>query len=185
MLKTKSKKRGKKGAFQHLKAIEGKQLTEEQIKAFVVKYEKDGNFFGHKIPCTVTGKLSVCVGPWLRKKVKEYGSVEKLLRNYTSRAAKKQERILTMKPKAIGAKKGRKRKERITIKDVPKMPTGTKRPQTAEEFTEASKRECARPDQYLNNGRHCEGCEYYAICENKLKRLPKWVKFKNGKFINT
>jgi hypothetical protein len=181
MLKTKTK-RGRKSTTT-IKAVNGKQLTDEEIKAFVAKYEKDGNFPGHKIPCTVTGKLSVCVGPWLRKKVKEYGSAENLLRNYKSRAAKKQERILTMKPKAIGAKKGRKRRERITIADVPKMPVGTKRPQSAEEFTEASQRECARPDIYLDNGRHCLDCPHYAICENGIKCLPRGFKFVDGKFV--
>ncbi len=88
-----------------------------------------------------------------------------------------------MKPKAIGAKKGRKRRERITIADVPKMPVGTKRPQSAEEFTEASQRECARPDIYLDNGRHCLDCPYYAICENGLKCLPRGFKFVDGQFI--
>lgn len=181
MPKTKSK-RGRKSTTT-VRAISGKQLSEEEIKQFAAKYEKDGNFPGHKIPCTVTGKLSVCVGPWLRKKVKEYGSVEKLLKNYTSRAAKKQERLLTMKPKAIGAKKGRKNKKRITIADIPKMPVGTRRPQTDEEFTEVSLRECARPDIFLDNGRHCLDCPYFNLCENGIKCLPKGFKFVDGEFV--
>lgn len=37
-----------------LKAIAGKQLTEDLIKVYVDKFNKDGNFPGHKIPCTVT-----------------------------------------------------------------------------------------------------------------------------------
>lgn len=165
-----------------LKAIAGKQLTEDQIKVYVDKFNKDGNFPGHKIPCTVTGKLTTAVGPWLRKKVKEFGSAEALLRGYKCRGALKSEK--PQKVKAI-SKKGRPRRERIGVKDIPAMPTGTKRPQTAEEFTEASHRECARPDIFLDNGRHCLDCPHYAICENELKNLPKGFKFIDGQFVET
>lgn len=165
-----------------LKAIAGKQLTEDQIKVYVDKFNADGNFPGHKIPCTVTGKLTTAVGPWLRKKVKEFGSVENLLRGYQCRGAIKAAKPQKVKP--IGAKKARKNgKTKIDIKDIPAMPTGTKRPQTADEFREASNRECARPDIFLDNGRHCLDCPHYANCENEIKCLPKGFKFIDGRFV--
>lgn len=178
MVKTK-KKRVRIDAS--IKAIAGKQLTEEQIKIYVDKFNKDGNFPGHKIPCTVTGKLTTAVGPWLRKKVKEFGSVENLLRGYKCRGALKAEK--PQKVKAIGVKKRRNGKTKVDVKDIPAMPTGTKRPQTAEEFREASHRECARPDIFLDNGRHCLDCPHFANCENDIKCLPKGYKFINGEFV--
>lgn len=167
-----------------IKAIAGKQLSEEQIKVFVDKFNKDGNFPGHKIPCIVTGKLTTAVGPWLRKKVKEFGGVESLLRNYKCRGALKGDKP-SKKAKPIGSKKGRPKKDKITVKDIPAMPTGTKRPQTPEEFTEASRRICHRPDIYLDNGRHCLDCMHFGLCENELKCLPKGFKFVDGKFVES
>ena len=166
-----------------LKAIAGKQLTEDQIKVYVDKFNKDGNFPGHKIPCTVTGKLTTAVGPWLRKKVKEFGGVEKLIRGYQCRGAIKAAK--PQKVKKIGEKKRKNGKTKVDLSDIPAMPTGTKRPQTADEFREASHRECARPDIYLDNGRHCMDCPHYTNCENELKSLPKGFKFIDGRFVET
>ena len=72
-------KRAKKGQRFKIKA---EPLTEELVQYFVKYYEENGSFPGSKIPCSVTGKLTTCVGPWMRKKIKEYGSAEKLLRGY-------------------------------------------------------------------------------------------------------
>jgi hypothetical protein len=170
-----------------IKAIAGKQLTEDQIKIYVDKFNKDGNFPGHKIPCTVTGKLTTAVGPWLKKKVKEFGSAEALLRNYKCRGVIKDARKANapQKIKKIGKRAAKRAEKQKKLTDIPVMPTGTKRPQTNEEFTEASHRECARPDIFLDNGRHCLDCPHYTICENELKCLPRGFKFIDGKFVET
>lgn len=186
MVKTETKSRRGRKASTSLKATAGRPLNDEEIKAFVAHYEKNGNFPGHKIPCTVTGKLSVCVGPWLRKKVKEFGSAEAFLRSYKSRGALKSERVAvfgSQKIKKIGKRAVKRAEKEKRLKEIPVMPTGTKRPQTNEEFTEASHRECARPDIFLDNGRHCLDCPHYAICENELKCLPRGFKFIDGKFV--
>tara|TARA_R110000868_G_scaffold103681_1_gene285329 strand:+ start:4643 stop:5236 length:594 start_codon:yes stop_codon:yes gene_type:complete len=180
MVKTKTK-RGRK-ASTTIKAIAGRPLTDEEIKQFVTHYESNGNFPGHKIPCVVTGKLTTCVGPWMKKKIKEFGSVEALLRGYQCRGAIKSAR--PQKIKKIGKRAEKKAKKESTKRDIPVMPTGTQRPETDEEFREASKIACARPDIYLDNGRNCEGCPNYEICDAEIKKLPKGVAFKDGKFVS-
>lgn len=180
MIKTTKQKRVRIKAT--VRAIAGKQLTEDEIKIFVQHYEKNGNFPGHKIPCTVSGKLTTCVGPWMKKKIKEFGSPELLLRNYKCRGAIKAAK--PAKEKKVGKRAAKKAEKESRKKDIPVMPVGTQRPETAEEFREASKTACARPDIYLDNGRNCEGCPHYEICESELKRLPKGVAFKNGKFVS-
>jgi hypothetical protein len=185
MIKTEKKRRGRK-ASTTIRAIAGRPLNEDEIKQFVAHYEKNGNFPGHKIPCVVTGKLTTCVGPWMRKKIKEFGSAEALLRGYKCRGVFKAARkAATQKIKKIGKRAEKRAEKQKKLKDIPVMPTGTKRPQTNEEFTEASHRECARPDIFLDNGRHCLDCPHYAICENDIKCLPRGFKFIDGKFVET
>ena len=59
------------------------------------------------------------------------------------------------------------------------------RPLNDSELAKDSKSICLRPDIFLHNGRHCEGCKYYKICENDLKILPKHISFDGNKFIST
>lgn len=157
--------------------IQATPLTEDQIQEFVRYYNKNKSFPGSKIPCTVTGKLTTCVGPWMVKKIKEFGSPEKLLRNYKCRGALKTERQII---KPVSTKIKRKDKVR-ELKDeqknwnIPKVNFTPPRPLTALELTETSKTSCLRPDIFLTNGRHCEGCKYYDLCVNRLKCLPKWI----------
>lgn len=154
--------------------IEAKPLTEQQIKEFLDFYNKNKSFPGSKIPCNVTGKLTTCIGPWMKKKIKEFGGAENLLRNYKCRGALKAERLI-IKP----VTKRRKVKTAI-IKDenkdwsIPKIDFTPPRPLTNSEITETSKTQCLRPDIFLSNGRHCDGCEVYQHCVNYLKCLPKY-----------
>ena len=186
MVKTKSK-RGRK-AVTKIKAISGRPLNDKEIQQFVAFYNERGYIPGHKIACNVTGKLSVCTGPWMKKKIKEFGSVEALLRGYKCRAALKKTKVKPIgkgkgkKGRPAKGKPGRPKKDKVAI-EIPKMPTGTQRPETAAEFKEASHIACARPDIYLDNGRNCEGCPHYAICECDIKKLPKGVAFRGGKFV--
>lgn len=168
--------------------LEPKPLTEEQIKFFIEHYNKKKSIPGSKIPCNLTGKLTTCVGPWLVKKVKEYGGIENLLRKYKSRSALKAKRDAT-KP----AKKPRNKKRESLIKkvantdekvwDLPKVQFEGSRPLTPSELTECTKTECLRPDIYLNNDYACNGCKYYDLCVNKLKRLAKNTPKKKTKSI--
>ena len=135
--------------------LQAKPLTEELIKFFVEHYEQNGSFPGSKIPCSVTGKLTTCVGPWMRKKVKEFGSAENLLRNYTCRNIKKQK--ISLKEETI---------PNVYIFEGPKPLSGTDIQNTTQGC-------CLRPDLYLNNNRNCYGCEYAVFCESSLKQLRK------------
>jgi len=174
-MKTKKRLVRVKGKAKSIK-IQAKPLTEEQIKEFVAFYNKNKSFPGSKIPCIVTGKLTTCVGPWMKKKIKEFGSPENLLRNYKCRGALKAERQI-IKP----VTKKRKAKTAI-IKDenkdwsIPKIDFTPPRPLTVAEIIEASRTQCFRPDIFLSNGRHCDGCEIFEHCTNHLKCLPKYSK---------
>ena len=101
MIKTAKKKKAAKGKGFKIKAM---PLSEEQITLFVKHYKQFKAFPGSKIPCTITGKLTTCVGPWMLKKIKQFGSAESLLRNYKCRGAIKDQKIKT-KPVKIKHKK--------------------------------------------------------------------------------
>ena len=182
MIKTPNRKKIKFGK------IEPKPLSEQQIKEFVDHFNKHKKIPGSKIPCNLTGKLTTCVGPWLVKKVKEYGGIEGLLRKYKSRSALKAKRDAD-KP----AKKPRNKKKESLIKkvanseekvwDIPKIQFQGPTPLTPIELAECTKTECLRPDIYLNNDYACNGCKYYDLCQNKMKKLAKNILKKRSKTI--
>jgi hypothetical protein len=175
MIKTKKAPKAPKGKGFKLQA---KPLTEELIQKFIAHFNQYGSFPGQKIPCTVTGKLTTCVGPWLKKKVKEFGSAEALLRNYKCRGVTKKPK--TEKPPG---KKGRKKSAaKITIEgkpvyDIPKIDLHQgPRPLSADEITECSISSCFRPDLFLNNDRSCNGCQFFDLCKNSNKNLKSLSK---------
>ena len=157
--------------------IQAKPLTEQQIQEFVAYFNKNKSFPGSKIPCTITGKLTTCVGPWMHKKIKEFGSAEALLRNYKCRGVLKSERQII---KPVSAKRQRKSKALLQEPknwDIPRMDSFTPpRPLTEADLMYTTRTQCLRPDIFLTNGRHCEGCEFYNACTNRLKCLPEWSK---------
>jgi len=160
--------------------IEAKPLTEEQINSFVQYYNKNKTIPGSKIPCTITGKLTTCVGPWMIKKVKEFGGIEKLLRKYVCRGAIKTEKE-SKKPKvkkSIRASKIEELRDEQKNWDIPKIDFTPSRPMNDGELSEASKTTCFRPDVYLDNDNYCDGCEFYDVCTNSLRRLADWNKTK-------
>jgi hypothetical protein len=177
----KTKKRLVKKKIKGIK-IQAKPLTESQIQEFVAFFNKNKSFPGSKIPCTVTGKLTTCVGPWMHKKIKEFGSAESLLRNYKCRGVLKSERQII---KPVSAKRTRKIKtlsQEPKNWDIPRIESfAPARPLTENDLIQTTKTQCLRPDIFLTNGRHCEGCEFYNACSNRLKCLPKWNTTDNKK----
>ena len=162
--------------------IKATPLTDSQIAEFVAFYKKYKNFPGSKIPCTISGKLTTCVGPWMKKKIAEFGGAEKLLRNYVCRGVLKQQRQI-IKP----VKKERQKKIKLAKDDqqnwiIPKMSFAPPKPMSKSELTETTRSQCLRPDIFLNNGRHCEGCHYFELCVNRLKSASPWTK-ENNKLI--
>ena len=157
--------------------ISAAPLDEQQIKMFVKYYNENGSFPGSKIPCSVTGKLTTCIGLWMKKKIKEFSGAENLLRTYKCRGALKAERQII---KLIVNKK--RRKITTQLKDennewyIPEIEFTPPRPLTQTETADASKTQCFRPDIFLTNGRHCDGCEIFDVCQNYLKTLPKYLK---------
>jgi len=154
--------------------IEPKPLTEAQIKEFVKHYNEFKRFPGSKIPCNITGKLTTCVGPWMAKKIKQYGGPENLLRKYVSRGAIKAQKEKNKAPSKKKAKRKVLNEMKIDEKtwNLPKITFQGPIPLTEAELAEESKSVCLRPNIYLNNDGHCEGCPYYNICESRLKNLP-------------
>ena len=162
--------------------MEAVPLCDQQIAMFVKHYNKHGSFPGSKIPCIVTGKLTTCIGPWMKKKIKEFGGAENLLRNYKCRGALKSERqiikpIVNKKRRNITKKLKNENKEW----DIPKFEVTPPRPMSSAEFWEASKDQCFRPDIFLTNGRHCDGCSFFKNCASGLKCLPEYMKKDNAK----
>lgn len=159
-----------------LQKIEAKPLTEEQITQFLAFYKKHKKFPSSKIPCNITGRLTTCVGDWLTKKIKEYGSAEDLLRKYVSRGALKAKKE-SLKPTSK-KKKSRKVLDEMKVDnktwDLPKIDLhSVPKPLSPAEITEYTKDCCFRPDVYLNNDGHCEGCKYLELCSCTKKCLPK------------
>jgi hypothetical protein len=179
MTTTLKKIRAPKGQGFKLKA--GVPLNDQQITMFVNHYKTYKSFPGSKIPCNITGKLTTAVGPWLRKKVAEFGSAEALLRGYKCREVLKSQRIV-----AIGKQKKSKHREVGVTKeegryDIPSMDSFVK-PSLYDPAKE-SESNCLRPDIFLSNDRHCDGCKYYKICRSRLKNLPKHINFDGEKFV--
>lgn len=157
-------------------------LSEDQIKQFADHYKKFKKFPGSKIPCTITGKLTTCVGPWMTKKIKQFGSAENLLRNYVCRGVIKDKRIKSLPPKV---RRARKLKDLIVKEegryDIPALDSFIK-PASYDPAKE-SETKCLRPDIFLSNDRHCDGCHHFKICRSRLKTLPKHAAFDGEKFV--
>lgn len=173
--KVSSKKRAKKG--QGFKIL-ARPLTEAEIKMFLEYFEENGSFPGSKIPCNITGKLTTCVGPWMRKKVIEFGSAENLLRKYISRGSIKAHKD-SCKP--ISKQKATKkvlRSMKIDDKvwDLPKIDINSvPLPLSNAELTELTYSTCLRPDIHLNNDYACNGCEFLDVCSSRKKCINKKI----------
>jgi len=169
------KERAKKG--QGFK-VEAGPLTEVQIKMFLEHYKENGSFPGSKIPCNITGKLTTCVGPWMKKKVIEFGSAENLLRKYICRGALKKHAETQKAPSKRKSTKKVLKSIKISDKvwDLPKVDINSvPLALTVAELTELTYSTCLRPDIHLNNDYACNGCEFLDICSSRRKYINKKI----------
>jgi hypothetical protein len=58
---------------------------------------------------------------------------------------------------------------------IPKINFTPPRPLNSSEISETTLTQCLRPDIYLTNGRHCDGCELFDLCQNPIKSMPKYA----------
>jgi len=94
--------------------------------------------------------------------------------------------MLTHRKKKDNKKSDSPTKEKDGRYNIPQLSLeNISRPLTDAELAKDSETICLRPDIFLHNGRHCEGCKYYKICKNRLKTLPKHISFVDGEFIST
>lgn len=186
MLKNKNKQVGKGKKKTKKFVLEAKPLTEQQIKEFLAFYKVNGTFPGSKIPCNVTGKLTTCMGPWMQKKIKEFGGAENLLRNYKCRGAIKQEKIESKPIKIRRPRLSKNKKHKPeTEYTVPQFVEYKPVPINNDDVRKITQSQCMRPDLFINNNRNCEGCPYFANCELHLKCLPKGVDFDGKNFVDS
>ena len=75
------------------------------------------------------------------------------------------------------------KKEKNAEPKVPSFKELVRIPLSNLDVFELSKTQCFRPDLFLDNGRHCEGCSFYKDCNLSLKCLPKRIIFDGEKFI--
>lgn len=167
------KKRAKKGQGFKLQA---RPLTEAEVKMFLEHYNQHGSFPGSKIPCNITGKLTTCVGPWMRKKVAEFGSAENLLRKYISRGAikvhKEAQKPVSKRKSTKKVLKAMKVDEKVW--DLPKIDMDSVPLALSNlEIAELTASTCLRPDIHLDNDYACNGCEFYEVCSSRKKCINK------------
>jgi hypothetical protein len=140
------------------------------------RYTKTGELIGKKIVCNSCSYPITCFGSNLEGKIKKFGSIENLIETFTCRKC-----VSASKPKKIVIKATKvSRKEKIAEKtvDIPKMIFKEKRNvllSEAPDLIESVSRNgsCIRPDIYLNNDRHCDGCSLYTSCLASIKNLSK------------
>lgn len=175
------KKRAKKGQGFKLQA---RPLTEAEVKMFLEHYKEHGSFPGSKIPCNITGKLTTCVGPWMRKKVAEFGSAENLLRKYTCRGAikahKESQKPVSKRKSTKKVLKAMKVDEKVW--DLPKVDINSvPLPLSGAEISDLTYSTCLRPDLHLDNDYACNGCEFFENCTSRKKCINKKLGLVVGK----
>lgn len=148
----------------------------DQIKV----YNETGKLTTHPyVICTVTGAKTTMFGTNLANRIKQFGSLEKLLKEFKCRAARdigkpvKAVRIKKLRAKRVIEKNEDQRYDIPVYKNEPH--TIIDLVENAEACRELTKTECWRPDIYLNNSRTCDRCPIHRNCASKLKRLIRSV----------
>jgi hypothetical protein len=146
--------------------------NKEQLES----YKTNGHLINKKIVCTNCTVHITCFGSNLDGKISKYGGIETLLDTFKCRKC-----VSASKPKKIVIKAEKKpvkiAKEEI-VYDIPKMIFKEKRNVLLSEAPDliqsvSKNGSCIRPDIYLNNDRHCDGCSLYSSCLASIKNLSK------------
>ena len=159
---------------------------------FIREFKASGKPSCKYILCTVTGQKVTCFGGNLLAKIQKYGTIENLLDTFVSREGANvgkapkapKEPKLKKHPKDPGKirllQRATKRKRGAKKDAIESVYNGKleakynptklnlKDPTTVEKLTKES---CMRPEIFLDNDRHCDGCPYFANCALPLKNL--------------
>jgi hypothetical protein len=158
-------------------------MTKDQINKEIALYKSTGKLSTHPyVLCTKTGNKTTMFGSNLENRIKRFGSLEKLLTEFVSKAA----RNAGKPPKPVKFKKVRKKKKLETkeengrvVYDIPaysnKPPVSIDLVTNADVCADLTRNQCWRPDIYLNNSRTCDKCRLYPNCTSRLKKLAKHV----------
>jgi hypothetical protein len=146
--------------------------NKEQLES----YKKNGHLLNKKIVCTNCTVHITCFGSNLDGKISKYGGIETLLDTFKCRKC-----VSASKPKKFVIKAVKiSKKEKIAEKtvDIPKMIFKEKRNVLLSEAPDlimsvSKNGSCIRPDIYLNNDRHCDGCSLYTSCLASIKNYSK------------
>jgi hypothetical protein len=159
-------------------------MTKDQINKEVLYYQNTKKLSTHPfILCSKSGEKTHLFGPNLETRIKRFGSLEKLLTEFECRkvrnAGKHQKPPRTKKT----------RKKTKTSEEV--KPTHYNLPRMGEflspppfDIEKETESRCLRPDIFLSNNRHCDGCVHFKYCRSRVKNLPSHISFDGEKFIH-
>jgi len=146
--------------------------NKEQLES----YKNNGHLLNKKIVCTNCTVHITCFGTNLDGKISKYGGIETLLDTFKCRKC-----VSASKPKKIVVKVkkvSKKETEKEKTYDIPKMIFKEKRNVLLSEAPDlirsvSGNGSCIRPDIYLDNDRHCDGCSLYSSCLASIKNYSK------------
>jgi hypothetical protein len=123
-------------------------------------------------------------GSNLEDRIKRFGSLENLLMEFECRKA----RNTSKPPKPEKVKKKRKSKKNQESEEnesihynIPRMGEFLTPPPF--DIEKESESRCLRPDIFLSNNRHCDGCVHFKYCRSRVKTLPRHISFDGEKFV--
>jgi hypothetical protein len=161
-----------------------------KIEEWTAFFSINGKLPQTKIPCTKAGCTTetTMFGTNLEKRIKVYGSLEKLLTNFQCKHCRNADKPVkevvakkvkkTSKERKKSARQERTeelvesvRQTKIDISGDHRVKIDLKKnPELVAEFTQGA---CLRPDIFLDNDRACDGCVYFEHCACSLKVLSK------------
>lgn len=138
-------------------------------------YKKNNNTFF--IQCNVNGTLHYCIKERLDKLIKKHGTVEAVGQNYTSRAAKQEQKQCESDKRIVPI-------EHVDC-DTIQQRTQLKSPPRYRHYTDGDKKLgyalsdgftiCMRRQLFVQNGNFCNGCRWWTCCNAPQK---KWKTYK-------
>jgi hypothetical protein len=148
------------------------------IAESVNQYNLTGKLPTHPyVLCTKTNTKVTMFGSNLANRIKKFGSLEELLKNFICKSFSSEGKpIREPKYKKIKKEKRKPKIERDENKNIiiPKVDL-SKKPESIDLVNDPKAKyhlnECWRPDLFLNWDRSCNGCRLYQNCQCKSKRL--------------